>query len=176
MAAKWGEVCTWHLGVPTPSKGVLEWREDPRGLGVVLLPPGMNKSRFPPVFFVQPPPCPFPPLVPWSLLREQLVLADPHSPPSPCNISARKVALVCCQMDHCLLCHCWPHGQFPRSAVSSKVQSAHFQLHRWVHLGVLVCRAEVLFSPSYGCLISCKSKGREKRNDSHHHDASQIFF
>ena len=120
-----------------------------------------------------------------SLWREQLVppaavhVTDPHSPPSPSISSARKVVLA-----HCLTsCHlrshhlswCQLHCHLPHSAASSMVYSIPFQVHRWMDLLIiLICYAEVVFffpSSGYGCPISCKSKGREKRNHAHHHDA-----
>ena len=65
--------------------------------------------------------------------------------------------LLCCH----LLC----------SVTCSMVQSTHFWVHRWMDCSdVLVCWAEAFF-PQFRDLMSCKSKGREKKNSSHYHDA-----
>ena len=100
--------------------------------------------------------------------------ADSHSAPSPSISSARKVVLAHCQTSrHLLCCHHLCH-HFPHSATSSTVQSSSHvfgvQMDESLRYPGMLCRS-IIFFFSYGCLISCKPKGRDKRDDSHGHDA-----
>ena len=90
-------------------------------------------------------PFPFPPpVILWLFLfpqREQLVFpsaiagqSDPQSLPSSSTLSTREIVQDCYLATCCLLCHhCLWHllnHHFPHSAISSVVQSRHFQMHR----------------------------------------------
>lgn len=95
---------------------------------------------------------------------------DSHSPLPTVTSSVRQVVLAYCWTLDCFLCYhclccCGQHCHFPHSTTSSMVR---FWAHRRMDLlDVLVCCAEM---HSDRCLISCISKGREKRNNSQGHD------
>ena len=97
-----------------------------------------------------------------SLSRTQGVAEDSAAPPSPAGQSLTFSLSTCSARE---TCHCGCHLHCNSLGVAfPRIQSAHFRIHRWMHLsGVLVC---VQRHFCYRCLISCRLKGREKRNTS----------
>lgn len=107
----------------------------------------------------------------WIPQLQNTKLGRPHLPPSPSTSSARKIVLAHSKTCSSLLCSCHLWCNSPCSTAPSAIQSTHFWVHEWMGLlSVLVCAAEGLFF-GYGCLISCKWKGKEKRNNLCCHDA-----
>lgn len=99
--------------------------------------------------------------------------ADPHPPPSHFTSSTRNVLLACSRNSCHLLCCCWLCHHFPCSAASSSLLwfnlPPFWSMDGWTHgYPGMLCRATFF---QLWMSKSCKSKRREKRKDSHLHDA-----
>lgn len=138
--------------------------------------PGADSRKcVPSVVFVCRPPFPFPPPKSWrSLLRNIGVAEEQEDSPAAAHAAGQTLTHPSCfplplLLPVCLCqCHYCQHNS-PGSRASSSVQSTQFQVHGWTSW-VSWCAVHRALWFGYGCPTSCKSKRREKRNDSRHHD------
>lgn len=158
--------------------GIFKLR-DYRGPWVVLLPWADSKRPFPSVLFAFFP-VTSPPQSLGSLMERETgpssfnrsSWAESHSLPS-FSVSSPRMALLAHHWAACCLIGCWLCHHLLHSIIFSEVPSLTSGCANALITQVswYAIQRHFIFFISYGYLISCKLRGKEKGNDSYHHCA-----